>query len=205
MTSVQPVWKFVTNLGDVGYLDHGGYFIYEDTTGQYPPEAEWLEMPEEYEQDCKKCNGVGQLPIDCDDAEFSDCPKCSGTGISQKANYTVYRFVLEPCTYTNGILSDNPFHPDHPAWFAHPEDRRKERPQDRTYLNDLAGFANDLPWGQDVEELVRLFISNNPVERADAWRAVGEYHGWENLDSYPLRLTRKEVEERYKHKNGVLS
>jgi hypothetical protein len=36
----QPKWKYVDNLGDEHPLEHGGYFIFEDTTGVYPPEAE---------------------------------------------------------------------------------------------------------------------------------------------------------------------
>ena len=36
----QPEWKFVANLGDVNPLDYGGYFVFEDRTGVYPPEAE---------------------------------------------------------------------------------------------------------------------------------------------------------------------
>jgi hypothetical protein len=29
---------------------------------------------------CEHCNGVGQFPLDCDDAEFYDCWICGGTG-----------------------------------------------------------------------------------------------------------------------------
>lgn len=39
----QPEWKFVDNLGDVNAIDHGGLFLYEDATGQYPAELEKLE------------------------------------------------------------------------------------------------------------------------------------------------------------------
>ena len=38
----QPEWKFVANLGDVHPIDYGGYFVYEDQTGVYAPEAEKL-------------------------------------------------------------------------------------------------------------------------------------------------------------------
>lgn len=43
----QPLWNLVANLGDASSLDHGGYFIYEDETGVYPPEAEYLEVTDE--------------------------------------------------------------------------------------------------------------------------------------------------------------
>jgi hypothetical protein len=36
----QPNWVLVANLGDASPLDYGGYFVYRDTTGVYPAEAE---------------------------------------------------------------------------------------------------------------------------------------------------------------------
>ena len=155
--STQPKWKLVANLGDVNPLDYGGYFVYVDETGVYPPEAELLEVPEE----------------------------------ESETGYRSYRFILEPCTFENGVLSDNPYHKDLPAWFAEPESKRADRPQDTTYLKNIADCM-------DIEELelVRLFCSDSPLERAEAWRAVGDYHGWENLDSYPTDWTREELEAR---------
>ena len=155
----QPQWEFVANLGDVNYLDHGGYFVFRDTSGVYAPEAEWLEVPE---------------------ADDSGRP------------YRVYRFILEPCTFQGGVLSDNPFHPTLPAWFATPERERQTRPQDTTYLADVARMM-----GTTRRALVKLFCSADPIDRAHAWRMIGEYHGWENLDQYPLTLSREEAETRY--------
>jgi len=106
--------------------------------------------------------------------------------------WRVYRAVMEPCTWIDGVLSDNRFHPDKPAWFAKTEKERESRPQDSTYFKDLAEYL-----GQSVDELARWFCSGSVLKRAFVWKAVGEYHGLENLDSYPLRLTREEVEERY--------
>jgi hypothetical protein len=154
----QPQWKFIANLGDKHPIDHGGYFIYIDETGVYPPEAELLVEPEN------------------DDGEW-----------------VIYRFALEPCTYINGILSDNKYHPALPAWFAKTEEQRAERPQDTTYLKDIADFM-----GAEVQDLVNWFISDDPQERAAGWMAVGDYHGFENLDNYPLVFTDKdEVLKRY--------
>ena len=141
----QPQWETVANLGDANPIDHGGYFVFVDETGVYPPEAELLREP-------------------CEDG-----PQV----------WEVFRFVLEPCTFIGGILSDNRFHPDHPAWFA----------------DGLQGVAStmDVP----LDELILWFCSDNPISRANAWRNVGEYHGFENLDSYPLRLSESEISERY--------
>lgn len=93
--------------------------------------------------------------------------------------FEVRRVVLAPCTFVNGVLSDNPYHPDHPAWFA----------------TDLPGVASSM--GCELDELRARFCSTEPRERASAWCDVLDYHGWENGDSYPLELTRKEAEARY--------
>lgn len=85
-----------------------------------------------------------------------------------------YRAVLEPCTLQNGVLSDNRFHPDKPAWFA-----------DR-----LAGVASYI--GQPLDELVLWFLSPEVVLRARAWESIGDYFGWENLDSQPWRSQNRE-------------
>ncbi len=78
--------------------------------------------------------------------------------------WQVHRAVLEPCTYVEGILSDNPFHPDKSAWFA----------------DDLDGVCSAIV--VDRDELIRLFCSDDAVERAEAWRCVADYWGWQNLD-----------------------
>lgn len=43
----QPKWELVCNLGDVNPVEHGGYFIYKDTTGVYGFEADKLDAPED--------------------------------------------------------------------------------------------------------------------------------------------------------------
>lgn len=136
----QPIWKCMANLGDRSPIEYGGYFVYVDTTGVYPPEAEYLNAP---------------------NSDNSPEP------------WTLHRFVLEPCTYQNGILSANKFHPDHPVWFA-----------DR--LDGLAAFI-----GSTREDLIKEFCSENPIDRAHAWRDVGEYHGFENLDGYPHHYSKR--------------
>lgn len=156
MATRQPTWKLIANLGDVNPVDYGGYFVYVDETGVYPPEAELLVSPDD------------------DD---------SGEG------WTVYRFTLDRCTFVDGVLSDNLFHPEMSAWFAMPESNRASRPQDTTYLSNV---------DQDVESLIADFCSDDPLNRAQAYRAIGDYHGFENLDSYPLHFaSRDEVEARY--------
>lgn len=148
--SKQPEWKLLANLGDVNPIDYGGYFVYVDETGVYPPEVEYLESPDD-----------------------DDAPE----------GWTVYRFILEPCTYQEGILSDNPYHPMHAVWFA-------------DKLSDLASFVE-----QSELDLINQFVSDNPIDRARAWRIVGDYFGYHELDSYPLTFhNREEIEARYAEK-----
>ena len=41
----QPIWKYLDNIGDENPIENGGFFIFEDTTGVYAPEAEvWDEI-----------------------------------------------------------------------------------------------------------------------------------------------------------------
>lgn len=92
-----------------------------------------------------------------------------------KQGWIVHRVVLEPCTYDyeTGILSDNPFHPQHAVWFA----------------DDLGRIADFT--GVTVKELIEEFLSTDPIKRANAWRSALDYHGWDNGDSYPRTYLKK--------------
>lgn len=70
-----------------------------------------------------------------------------------------HTILLERCTFVNGILSDNPYHQDHKAWFA-------------DSLPVVAHFT-----GIPKAELIRLFCSEDPVQRAEAYQAVYVTHG----------------------------
>ena len=83
----------------------------------------------------------------------------------EDGKYTIYRFTLDRCTFINGVLSDNKFHPDHAAWWAKTEEERKARPQDTTYLKNIADFI-----GMEVEELAEHFCSEDALKRAVAYR-----------------------------------
>jgi hypothetical protein len=110
----------------------------------------------------------------------------------EDGEYTIYRFILDRCTFINGVLSDNEHHPEHCAWWATTPEKMMERPQDGKGLSDVANCV-----GMDEEELVEDFCSEDALRRARAYQSVGNYHGFENLDSDPLRMKRWEVERRY--------
>jgi hypothetical protein len=145
MTTQQPEWTMLANLGDVNPLNHGGVFVYTDATGVYPPEVEIIE------------------PDDDD----------------EPTSWTVHRFILEPCTLVNGVLSDNPFHPDHPAWFA----------------DGLQAVADSTDRG--LSSLQAALCSEDIITRAFAYVDVARHFGLENFDEYPLTLDRTEANERY--------
>lgn len=46
MNTQQPKYQFVANLGDAAPLDHGGDFLFVDTTGVYPPRIIHFEEPD---------------------------------------------------------------------------------------------------------------------------------------------------------------
>jgi hypothetical protein len=106
----------------------------------------------------------------------------------ENSTYTVYRIMLERIKLVDGYLV--PFRYDK-TW-PHPLERYDEWFHDK--LGDVASS-----FGTTKEELEKDFTSADPLKRAHAYRAIGDYHGWENLDGYPLTgLTRKTVEERYR-------
>lgn len=94
---------------------------------------------------------------------------------------TVWRLVLDKCTFIDGILSDNKHHPEHRAWFA-----------DR--IAEVAQFCD-----QPVETLIADLCSSDPVDRARAYVSMAEFFGFDNFDSSPLNLSHNECLERYSH------
>jgi len=148
--SRQPNWKLLANLGDVNPIDHGGYFVYQDTTGIYTEEAEKLFVYED--------------------------------------SWQIYRFPLDRLKMVQGYLVPLRYSPDWPE----PLPR-----YDEWFHKDLDKVASYI--GQSAQELQEAFCSEDARVRAFAYEAIGGYHGYENLDGYPLTFTnRKEIEARYK-------
>jgi hypothetical protein len=90
----QPKWKLVANLGDKDPITYGGFFVYVDETGVYPPEAEILET---YDDD-ESLWRIYRFPLE--DCTYA-CP------------------IKRPSVnvHMTGTLSDNRFHPTLSAWF----------------------------------------------------------------------------------------
>lgn len=157
--STQPNWQLVANLGDADPIEHGGAFVLIDTTGEH---AAMLEIWE-------------AIPVEgSDNNEF--VVNCS-------------RVVLEPHTHVNGVLSDNPYHPDHPAWYADKSvdvasyvDREID-----DLVSALCGRATLRPDGQDARDVA--------IARAQAYRDLISYFGVYEFDQYPITRTTDECEK----------
>jgi hypothetical protein len=59
-------------------------------------------------------------------------------------------------------------------------------------LDDVASST-----GGSASRLRKDFLSRDPMRRALAYWDLAGYHGWHELDNYPLVLTKKEIEKRY--------
>lgn len=141
----------VTNLGDVNPLDYGGFFLVERSG----------EGSEDYQS-------VECVVIELDNPDEQE---------EEKQQFTVYRFVPELCYFERdpnsgyqGVLSDNEYHKDMPAWFA----------------------SDILRYRDDFDEFIDDITSENPDQRAIAYRDIGDYHGFDNLDNYPLQFTSRD-------------
>jgi len=99
-----------------------------------------------------------------------------------------YRFILERMEIWGGHLimfgfsarEDLP-HPisSYIEWFD-------------SHLEGVASFG-----GISTDELAHMFTSFDPTVRAHAYRMLGEYCGFINLDEYPLELSKSEAKKRY--------
>ena len=145
--SQQPVWKFIVNLGNANPIENGGYFIFEDDTDVYSPEAELF---------------------------------VAKTGM-------IYRFLLDRHELHDGLI---PYGFSKRKDLPYPLERYAEWFNDS--LRDIANFT-----GFDLDYLISLFTNENVIDRALAYRSVGEYHGFENLDSSPKDILNAAFHERY--------
>lgn len=104
-----------------------------------------------------------------------------------EATYEIHRVLLEKCTDVDGVLSDNKFHPEHPAWFADGLDD----------VADSTDYEGADSTGDCLADLRRDFCSEDPVVLARAYCAVYDYHGWDNGDETPRILSHVQARERY--------
>jgi len=56
---------------------------------------------------------VDETGVYAPECELLETPEETG-----RRDWSVRRIICERCTFINGVLSDNKFHPAKPAWFA---------------------------------------------------------------------------------------
>ena len=100
--------------------------------------------------------------------------------------WKVYRLILEPCTFEDGVLSDNPFRRGFAVWYA----------------DKLQQVASHI--GGSYLDLVSALVSEPIIARARVYVDLVSYFGAHEFDSYPLTLTRAEVIARYAEKGVPL-
>lgn len=106
--------------------------------------------------------------------------------------FLVYRFSLDRLKRVRGKVSNKLFvvpakwdkswpHPlpDYEEWFI-------------KSLKEVASFVSS-----SVNDLIAAFCSKNVMDRAGAYEAIGSYHGFENLDSYPQTMPESKLNARW--------
>ena len=84
---------------------------------------------------------------------------------------------------------------ERPRWYVYGTDLDKEPIPDWVDVREVAESSDMSP-----SVLRKDWNSRDVRRRAWARQTVANYHGWENLDSYPLSLTRREVQARYRRR-----
>ena len=97
--------------------------------------------------------------------------------------WEVFNYTLDKMQIQDGKLVDEYGHDD---WWT-----------DEETLASIASFV-----GQEVEELKQSFTSDDPMELAWAYEAIGMHHGFIELDPYPQMLTREEMKNRFEKITG---
>ena len=155
----QPVWKTVYETDDES--------VFEDTTGEYPPEMEVTQEADERDPD------TGLTPVETFRFSLDRLQHCPCANDGEKG----------PCPHViNGAWEESWPHPMHRyiEWFS----------------RDLASVAHSHGMSDDgtdgAAELRRMLCSEDVQERANAYRCIGGHHGFVNLDGYPRTYFRED-------------
>ncbi len=189
--------KLVANLGDVGFVTYGGFFVFTDVHGKAQVEdlhVEQLDFADLPSDDSETLNGMLQkmvdamkmiwhetFTLDLDEEDSNDLKEMLEDHFQHKLSlFTIHRFDIPQCTFLAGVLSDNEHHPGQPAWFA----------------NSVFGVC------KTVDKTEKLFIeqicSPDPQTRAYAYQDLTHCFSLSNFDSQPEKLySNREIELRY--------
>lgn len=92
--------------------------------------------------------------------------------------FQLSRIDVEAHTFINGILSDNKYHPELPAWYA------------ETALKVFSEFE------AGIETMVKLLCNDADIRaQAQAFSWIVEYYGTYEFDQYPVPMDAKEAKK----------
>lgn len=182
------VTRILGTFGDVNPIDHGGGYIYarkdnpSDSEASATAEIEYIEPPTGNHRgswDCPTCEGNGTGP--CESPPYSyrtadyqalrcDCETCDGFG----------EWVCITCKGTGEDPSLR--------WEV---SIALVEPYDWIDWKEVASYT-----GQNADDYRKAFASGDRVAMAHAIIDAAAHDGWHAFDSYPLQLTRAEIEAR---------
>jgi hypothetical protein len=172
----QPVWKRLTSTDDCQ--------VFTDETGVYAPE---MELAQEIFDSAES----SECP-DCKGENTSDCenPDCYGGKIDPARKFELYRFPLDKLKI---VVADG-------TAYMVPEPYNETWPH--AVSQYVEWFDDSLPaiaacCGTTETAMSIALTSDDIMARAWAYRDIGSYHGFMNLDAYPLTLTEKELNKRW--------
>jgi hypothetical protein len=107
----------------------------------------------------------------------------------ERTRFMLHRFPLDPL---KKVKRDGKTYIV--SWRWAPEWPHPIKDYEDWFIKDLGDVARSI--GSTKEELINALTSEDPKELAWAYEAIGGYHGLDNLDSHPLDLSEKNLEER---------
>lgn len=108
--------------------------------------------------------------------------------------YIVYR-VYDPKNDTHWITGEYWDEPIDDTYQIYQWNIEKDVIRELDWVDDWEKIATSV--GMPVEVLMTMARSEDILKRAQVYEEVGRFYGLENLDSYPNRLNRKEMEKRW--------
>jgi hypothetical protein len=178
----QPKWKLVYAT------DYSA--LYVDETGVYDPQLQIAQENGDHDEDdlasvaayvyrfdldrCKVSDPNGEMRAVADDAiESGDL---ASAAVIEASIRMLPTFHLIPYAY-NFTWNANGFPCDRDEWF----------------FDSLGEIARTV--GSTRDDLIDALCSEDPATRAEAYEAIGDHHGYDNLDSYPEEWSEHEFKE----------
>lgn len=193
----QPVWKTIVAT------DYSRVKI--DETGEYAPEMEIAQESENERFDVYRFSLDKLQAVKVQGPPSSMQPLLAMAAVGNPEAIEIVRDWLEErqgwrlsFEYTMQYVRNPPQSRTYllsagwdPSWISNPVNSYEE-----WFVEDLDRVARSS--GTSRPALVAALTSDDPLKRAWAYESVGSFHGFENLDTDPLRgLTEKQLDSRW--------